>query len=266
MGLLLQQALRKLPKGATFLDAAVSFVPEEALPELAIAALNALDTGPSDLAEAMLAYLSLQQPSALHPHLDRIDAIRPNAETYYMDWPWRDSGLLQFGVLRARVEDGTLPEEQRVEAWERLMETRHPDVLRWAAGAAAGLDFPAPARYRPGHRGRHLRLGLRRHRAIRAAPTGDGDLPPGSRARMAPGLLTGSCAPALPRHCEAPTDPFALRRDLVALWQSRRLSRTQPECFGGSRIRTGWDCHGCKRRTLAMTRFSYRLTPRQSLG
>src|ERR1041385_2500696 len=70
--------MRRFPKGGTFLDGALSFLPEEAWPGLVRVALDTLDRsgGKNPAAESVIEYASLQYPTALHPHLDRIFVIR----------------------------------------------------------------------------------------------------------------------------------------------------------------------------------------------
>ena len=77
--------MRRFPEGGTFLDGAFSYLPHERWPELVHAALNTLEQckGKNDAAASVIEYASLQCPSALHPHLDRIFLIRPNARCYY---------------------------------------------------------------------------------------------------------------------------------------------------------------------------------------
>jgi hypothetical protein len=139
---LLHRAVADLHLDVTFLDAALSFLPAEAFPDLVTAALDALQAGPHDFAASVLAYASLQQLSALHPHLARIEALRPNAEAYYAAWPWRESGTLAFEALRAQVEDPWAAPEARLQAWQRLLETRDPEALRWAALATSRPNIP----------------------------------------------------------------------------------------------------------------------------
>ena len=56
-------------------------------------------------------------------------------------FPWRESGLLHFDFLKGIVFDETKPEEERKSAWIKLMETRHPDALRFAESVSHDLGF-----------------------------------------------------------------------------------------------------------------------------
>lgn len=105
--------MRRFPKGGTFLDGAFSYLPQEKWPELVRVALNTLEhTGrKNDAAASVIEYASLQCPAALHPHLDRIFLIRPNARCYYECYPWRESGDQHLGFLRNVIEDTTSTEE-----------------------------------------------------------------------------------------------------------------------------------------------------------
>lgn len=139
---LLRKAVVELQLDVPFLDAALSLLPLDLYPDLIHMALTVLEAGPHQFAASVIAYASLQCPTLLHPHLDRIDVVRPNAEAYYAEWPWRESGTRAFAALRERVEDPWASQETRLEAWRRLLETRDPEVLDWAARSTDGRRVP----------------------------------------------------------------------------------------------------------------------------
>lgn len=81
-----------MPKSSTALEAALELVDESRLPDVATAAVRALERGadPEDSqAASLIADLSLQSPKSLAPHLDALWEFRPNEGAYVEDWPWR---------------------------------------------------------------------------------------------------------------------------------------------------------------------------------
>lgn len=126
--------MRRFPKGGTFLDGALSYLPQEGWPKLVEHALDVLDaaTSKNEAAESVIAYASLQCPAALHPYLTRIFLLRPNAGCYYEKYPWRESGESHFDYLRKILERRTSTDEERQRAWTAMIQTRHPKVTRFA--------------------------------------------------------------------------------------------------------------------------------------
>jgi hypothetical protein len=136
--------MRRFPKGGTFLDGAFSYLPQGRWPELVRVALDTLEVsgGKNDAAASVIEYASLQCPSALHAHLDRIFLIRPNARCYYECYPWRESGDQHLDFLRSVIEGTTSTEEDRRRAWKALCETRHAKAIEYALSCA---DSVAPS-------------------------------------------------------------------------------------------------------------------------
>lgn len=136
--------MRRFPKGGTFLDGALSFLPQEAWPELVWFALDTLERsgGKNAAAESVIEYASLQCPSALHPHLDRIFVVRPNARCYYEPYPWRESGDRHLGFLRTVIQTTTSMDEDRTRAWTDLCETRHAEAVEYALSCADHVSPP----------------------------------------------------------------------------------------------------------------------------
>jgi hypothetical protein len=137
--------MRRFPKGGTFLDAALSYLPQENWPALVQQALDAL-IGAAEksfgAAGAIIAYASLQCPTVLHPHLSRIFDVRPNERCYYERFPWRESGELHLGFLRGIIQSTASSEDERRRAWANLCETRHGEVIEYALSCA---DLPGLA-------------------------------------------------------------------------------------------------------------------------
>jgi hypothetical protein len=139
--------MRRFPKGGTFLDGVFSYLPQEKWPELVRVALDTLEhsDGKNEAAASVMEYASLQCLSALHPHLDRIFLIRPNARRNYECYPWRESGDQHLGFLRGVTEDTTASAEDRRRAWTALCETRHAKAIKYAlscADSVAPSDWP----------------------------------------------------------------------------------------------------------------------------
>jgi hypothetical protein len=85
-----------------------------------------------EVAEAIIAYASLQCPPALHPHLRRIFELAPNDSTYYAEWPWRESETQELEFLRSVVCDENRSLDDRYRAWRAMLETRNSQVLHVA--------------------------------------------------------------------------------------------------------------------------------------
>jgi hypothetical protein len=132
--------MERFPKGGSFLDAALSYLPEAGWDGLVHFALDALERrGENEAAESVIAYASLQRLPALHPRLDRIFRLQPNAGTYYENWPWRESGLMAFDSLRRVLEDTGTTTDLREKAWRAMLETRHPEVVGHALALAESI-------------------------------------------------------------------------------------------------------------------------------
>lgn len=136
-------ALSRLPKGGTFFDLTLSHVSEPVLDELVGVAMDRLSANPEEeAASAVIAYTSLQLPRLLHPRLERLFALRPNARTYYRNYPWRDSGALAVPHLTAVIADAAMGD--RAEAWRCLLETRDPVALERAMEAVTRVKLDHP--------------------------------------------------------------------------------------------------------------------------
>jgi hypothetical protein len=123
-------------------------VPERAFPDIVVVALEHLRSQPeNEVAEDILAYCSLQSVRSLHPHLDNLFNLAPNRRTYYACWPWRESGTLHFAYLRNVLEHDT-EIQRRLRAWEALLETREPEAMQLALGAAQQIGAQEQAHYR----------------------------------------------------------------------------------------------------------------------
>ena len=70
--------VRRFPRGGTFLDDALSFLPEARWEELVRLALDALEeSGDNEAADSVISHASLQALSALHPHLQGRSEVTP---------------------------------------------------------------------------------------------------------------------------------------------------------------------------------------------
>lgn len=113
------------PKGGTFLDAALSFLPPDKWRCLVENALSALkEDHNNDAAESVIAYASLQHPEAIHPYLDAVFSISPNGSTYYSVYPWRDSGSQHFSFLTGVFENAESA-DQKMAAWKAMIQSRY---------------------------------------------------------------------------------------------------------------------------------------------
>src|SRR5262249_22553045 len=126
--------------GGTFLDAALSYLPEDRWDRLVLSALDALErASENEAACSVIAYAGLQALPSLHTHLDRIFRLWPNAGTYYEHYPWRESGKSHLRILRAAIEDKASERDLRLHAWHAMLQTRHPEVLGFALADAEAI-------------------------------------------------------------------------------------------------------------------------------
>ncbi len=118
-------SIEQHPRGGTFLDAALSFLPQDKWRCLVENALSALEDGnENDAAESVIAYASLQHPEAIHPYLDSLFSISPNGASYYSAYPWRESGSQHFSFLKSVFEDAESA-DQKMTAWEAMVQSRY---------------------------------------------------------------------------------------------------------------------------------------------
>jgi hypothetical protein len=130
---LARAVIRRFPEGGTFLDAVLSYLLESLWDGLVSFALDALaDSNDNDAACSIIAYARLQNPSSLHPHLDRIFNQRPNERAYYENYPWMALGDGHFEFLRGVIEGPDQEPGRKLKAWRAMLQTRHPDWLVYA--------------------------------------------------------------------------------------------------------------------------------------
>jgi hypothetical protein len=130
-------AIDEFPPGKTFLCDLDGYLPASSFGAMARHAVEALRRGvENDAAARVVARLSLESPRQLHPWLDELFALRPNASTYYAAYPWRESADAQLDFLLAKAK--TAPADDARFAVEALLESRTPHAL--ASVAALGLE------------------------------------------------------------------------------------------------------------------------------
>lgn len=145
--LLAHEMMARVPRGASFLDAALSFIREQDVPALLSAAVAQLEAQPTNKAAvSVVEVLGRQLPRAVHPHLERLfvmDALFRSGELVAL---WREAGPGHLPFLRAalrgpRASAGSWPEWSLAanparRALRALAETRLDaalaDVLEWA--------------------------------------------------------------------------------------------------------------------------------------
>jgi hypothetical protein len=136
-----------LPDGGTYLDAALSYLPEHDWPAAVAHALESFTANrKNEAAESVVAYAAMQSLPSLHPHLDALFRLRPNAKAYYENWPWRGSGTRHVAFLEAVIRDGTSTHDDRLKAWRCLLETRNPAALALASKLVGLVDLNRPSR------------------------------------------------------------------------------------------------------------------------
>jgi hypothetical protein len=136
---LLTLAMQRRSPSATFLDAAISFVPEGLLQELAELAVDAFAKDrENQVAENTIAYLALQSVENLQPHLLRFFFdLKPNARSYYANWPWRGATDRDVEKLLQFLSAALIPEE-KIRAFCCVLESRNSKRI---AAAIAAIDM-----------------------------------------------------------------------------------------------------------------------------
>jgi hypothetical protein len=126
--------MRRFPKGGTFLNDTLSYLPSAEWPRLVEIALEVFERSAHDnnAAESIVAYASFQALSALHPHLCRIFLHRPNANSYYETCPWRESGEQHLDYLQDVIERRSSSDESRKRAWVAMLQTRDTRAVELA--------------------------------------------------------------------------------------------------------------------------------------
>jgi hypothetical protein len=98
--------VRRFPESGTFLEADLGYLPDRLWDRLVRFALDTPgQTGKNQASDSVIAYASLRALPSLHPHLDRIFRLRPNAGTYYENWPSRESGTVDANARLQMIED-----------------------------------------------------------------------------------------------------------------------------------------------------------------
>lgn len=138
---LVERFFTELKTGDTFVAFAIGNLPEAAFPDLAKQAIAAIRADPkNESASEFIAQASLQSPTSLHRWLRDIFDLKPNWETYYALWPWRESGVAEIPFLRDIANSrpatekpavGRRPRTPPATALEALCETRHPQALEY---------------------------------------------------------------------------------------------------------------------------------------
>jgi len=146
---LVSLAIQRSGASATFIDAAISFIPEDGLPSIAREAVAALELDrANEVAESVVAYVSLQDVDCLRPFLSRFFFdLAPNARSYYADWPWRAAADEDLRELLGYLAVAETPEE-RVRAARCVLQSRKWDRISEALAALRPGDLQYPhARY-----------------------------------------------------------------------------------------------------------------------
>src|SRR5205807_8104849 len=126
---LVSLGFEQCPDGGTIFGLALGLVSLPELEQLVERALGYLKPG-HELAERVIADASLQAPHLLHAHLGMIFEVRPNARTYYENWPWREAPAEELTSLRRIIASGE--PEKRLKAWRCLLEMRELAALEAA--------------------------------------------------------------------------------------------------------------------------------------
>ncbi len=138
-----RRVIEQLPQGPTFYQDALSWLREEEWPVLVEHALAVLESDPENEAAAFaIAAASLQALPSLHPHLERIFHLAPNRDSYYAEWPWRESGASSLPFLRNLLDHSPPRPGDHRRAFQCLLETRDPEALAEALARSTQVLRP----------------------------------------------------------------------------------------------------------------------------
>lgn len=124
--------LDQIPKGGTFFDLLLSHLTEAEFSVVIKTAVHKLRSGQADVIDSVIAYASVQLPHLLTPFLRELFTLKPNAGSYYEEWPWRAADAPEIAFLKELVERDS-NEEIRNRAWRCLLEARKPQCIQFAA-------------------------------------------------------------------------------------------------------------------------------------
>lgn len=146
--------MNELPKGGTFLDATLMFLPKQDWAELTHVAVTHLQADPKNkAAESVIEYASLQCPQAVHPFLSELFTIDAWFQSYTGVYAWRESGTKHLAFLADQLQNVPAQlstdtpkypaggNDLRVRAFSALLETRDPQCLALACAAAPALGY-----------------------------------------------------------------------------------------------------------------------------
>jgi hypothetical protein len=125
------------------LEVNISILPLEDLPAVAEEILATLRKNPNDwLAPRDLNDICIQAPFVLHSHLDELFELGPQMEDgSYVDFAWRESGLQHFEFLKQVVLDESQSMDVRIDAVNKLMETRQTEAFDFVESVCTALDM-----------------------------------------------------------------------------------------------------------------------------
>lgn len=130
VGELLRLGILGGKKSVTFLDAAISYVPEKNLLKLAQLANEALlKNQKNEIAQSVVAYLALQSVECLQEFLPSHSTKPPNWDAYYADWPWRGAADEEIERQMATVSCSKSRKE-RIRALNRIFQRRNPADIK----------------------------------------------------------------------------------------------------------------------------------------
>ena len=117
--------LSEIPKGGTFFDAALSYIPEEEFKELIDCAIGlSRQVGWTDVSCSVFDYASLQFPSLLLEYLP--EQLSSRSSSYYDKWIWRNAGPKEMTFLIKILESNG---KSTQDAWESLVNIRNESAI-----------------------------------------------------------------------------------------------------------------------------------------
>ena len=137
----------ELPKGGTFLDVVLNFLPLSDFPEIVQYALGQYarnkqqENAQNEAAASIIAYSTLQCLPSVHPHLPTIFESGVNEDNYYSEWPWREANTEALRSSRPCLGTHGLATNQKCGHGSRFWKPRHPILMDFAHRNVEGVPL-----------------------------------------------------------------------------------------------------------------------------
>ncbi len=124
--------LKIFDENVTIFNDILSYVDKSQFADLINLALDILKRQKNENAESVIEYASLQFPELLHSNLEYIFDLKPNASTYYADYPWRNLANDKIQTFKAKFISSETNITDKQKLFRCLLETRNLETINFA--------------------------------------------------------------------------------------------------------------------------------------